>query len=513
MNQIGPLTAAASRTVPRGGDNGPGQQPGGANAASGADERARIAIELASLTTRLQEESPKNAALVQLQTYLGALRVQAEAAGVNTEADGASSLSAAPDSAIDMTEELAFPSVKEDSQRRATSFPIDELLDGLDDIPARAPTPPPKAHARQNSRPKSVLPAPRPGIADDRDPFLTVAKRRSDVQQPSVPTRGSSLRPFDVPHRRAESFCTAVTVLGFDDTKSAGEPKSPNPAGRVARFLGQVRNVLPRPRSSSGAAPRSDRRLSVFRPLSFYPKAETAEPAEAPEPDTVFGVSLSKSMQIAKTSARTHHTGSGSSRRDFPLCVLSCAAHIKSSGGILAPDIFGMASDAERVAALREAFSAPPAYGADLDWAAFTPYDAAELILLFLSELPRPLVPESVARRWIALSRQAMQVGSDAVRLEQCIDFWEEALGGIRGAARSLLKLLLNLWGEVADAAHENDMTAERLAGRILRPLMHIPPGKYTTDYMLGLAFLIRRRSEYSLLLAGGVRKSNAAFE
>ncbi len=218
-------------------------------------------------------------------------------------------------------------------------------------------------------------------------------------------------------------------------------------------------------------------------------------------------------MQIAKTSARTHHTGSGSSRRDFPLCVLSCAAHIKSSGGILAPDIFGMASDAERVAALREAFSAPPAYGADLDWAAFTPYDAAELILLFLSELPRPLVPESVARRWIALSRQAMQVGSDAVRLEQCIDFWEEALGGIRGAARSLLKLLLNLWGEVADAAHENDMTAERLAGRILRPLMHIPPGKYTTDYMLGLAFLIRRRSEYSLLLAGGVRKSNAAFE
>jgi hypothetical protein len=98
------------------------------------------------------------------------------------------------------------------------------------------------------------------------------------------------------------------------------------------------------------------------------------------------------------------------------------------------------------------------------------------------------------------------------MRLEQCIDFWEEALGGIRGPARSLLKLLLNLWGDIADAADANDMTAERLAARVLNPLMHLPPGRYNTDFMLGLAFLIRKRSEYSMLLQGSTRKSNAAF-
>ncbi|CAK7198250.1 hypothetical protein SEUCBS139899_000909 [Sporothrix eucalyptigena] len=261
------------------------------------------------------------------------------------------------------------------------------------------------------------------------------------------------------------------------------------------------------------------------------------------EPDAVFGVSLRKSIHMAGSSARTHHTGShGASRREFPLCIFKCYTFIRSGNGLYTPDIFGGGVpgvvDAEsldivnpdRVRALREHFSTPPLYGADLEdmssaiviesgsgavlsHRGYSRHDAAALILQYLELLPRPLVSEAVARRWVTLSRQATISGSYAKRLDQCIDFWEEALGGVRGPARSLLKLLLNLWGDIADAAERNDMTAERLAGRVLRPLMHLEGGRYETDYMLSLAFIIRKRSEYALLLRGGGRKSNAAFE
>ncbi len=282
----------------------------------------------------------------------------------------------------------------------------------------------------------------------------------------------------------------------------------PSAARRMSRFFGHMRNALSeaskdaRPRTSSGP-----------RPPSKAPPAATA--TLPPEPDAIFGVSLSKSMQVAKSTARTRHTDSKSpSRREFPLCMLSCATYLKTSGGTSMPDIFGAVGDPRRLAALRAVFSTPPTYGSDVDWALFTPYEASDLMVNFLRELPRPLVSEAVARRWVSLSKQATQTGSDAMRLEQCIDFWEEALGGLGGGApaRSLFKLLLNLWGDVADAAHENDMTAERLAARVVRPLMHTSPSTYDTDYMLGLAFLIRKRSEYGALLAGGTRKSNAAF-
>ncbi|KAI3400074.1 hypothetical protein diail_4612 [Diaporthe ilicicola] len=272
--------------------------------------------------------------------------------------------------------------------------------------------------------------------------------------------------------------------------------------------------------SSTGASIRSNssRLSSVFRRVSIWsPRITTEAAQEEPEPDDIFGVSLKKSMQMATATVKTHHDGSkGSSRRDFPRCILSCVTFIRENNGVHAPHIFGgeMAGGESmvRVAGLKESFSTAPYYGeGNIDWEAYDVYDAAELIVLFLQQLAKPLVSETVAKRWIVLSKQATLPGSMGMRLDHCIDFWDEALLGIRGAARSLVKLLLNLWGDVADAADANEMTAERLAARMLNPLMHLPAGKYTTDYMLGLAFLIRKRSEYSIMLRDG-RESKAAF-
>lgn len=261
------------------------------------------------------------------------------------------------------------------------------------------------------------------------------------------------------------------------------------------------------------------RRVSLWRPRT----EEDAVREEDAEPDDIFGVSLKKTMQMAAATVKTHHDGTkASSRRQFPRCVLTCVSFIQDQNGVYAPNIFGgdmgMPLSGSggpgmlRVAALKEKFSTPPSYGEGMDWAGHDVYDAAELVVLFLQQLPKPLVTETVAKRWIVMSKQATLPGSMGLRLDECIDFWDEALLGVRGAARDLFKLLLNLWGDIADAADVNDMTAERLAARLLNPLMHLPAGKYTTDYMLGLAFLIRKRSEYSAVLRGG-RKSKAAFE
>lgn len=232
----------------------------------------------------------------------------------------------------------------------------------------------------------------------------------------------------------------------------------------------------------------------------------------------VFGVPLAQSMQVAKGVDHDGNTSSKEGRnannntREYPLCVLRCVYFIQDQG-LETPDIFGQDGNQLRLSELKEIFSSiDTGYGKILDWCRFTVHEAADLILLFLSELPTPLVPESVAKRWLFLSRQATVAGSMAMRLDQGIDFWEEAFLGIHGASRALLRLLLNLWGDIVDMSEFNDMTAERLAERTMRPLVHLPAARFETDLMLGLAFMIRKRSEYRMKAKGTGRKRNAVL-
>ncbi|KAK4646858.1 uncharacterized protein QC761_100940 [Podospora bellae-mahoneyi] len=246
---------------------------------------------------------------------------------------------------------------------------------------------------------------------------------------------------------------------------------------------------------------------------SHNPSASTPSLAESLTSTNVFGVPVAQSMKVAKGVASTSHEGGsagGKSARDYPLCILRCVYYIRDMGLAECPHVFGQDGDSYRVSDLREIFNTPQTgYGKVLDWRDFTVYDAADLILVYLNELPKPLVPDSLAKRWIKLSKQSNVAGSMALRIDQGIDFWEEALMGIKGPERSLFKLLLTLWGDIADQAERNEMTAERLAGRVMRPLLHFVPvsamgkaaakqAQYETDLLLGIAFMIRKRSEYN---------------
>ncbi|KAI5920628.1 Rho GTPase activation protein [Camillea tinctor] len=392
-----------------------------------------------------------------------------------------------PDSAIDISVEPVFKTLKDALAKNSDEvLYMDEVMETiLEAGPSRAPTPPPKDSKR-----------------------LELA--RSKMASPSFEAQ---------PNSPTQSYGVVTRISS--DSRTVGRAASTKPRKGLGKFFGPIKDVIvenrPHTRSTSSTISsdvrpstpviqaslvrKGSRRLSVsFKKMPMW-NAELLEEPEGSNDNSVFGVSLQKSMQVAKGTAKTHHSGNGgSSRREFPLCMQKCCFFIKNEG-VEAPGVFAEPGDPLLVAKLKDIFSKAPTYGEDIDWEPFGVYEAADLILLFLSQLPKPLVSETIAKRWISLSRQATLSGSHGTRLDQCIDFWEEALGGLRGPSRSLFKLLLNLWGEVAEAADKNEMTAERLAAVVIKPLMHVSSAKYDTDYMLSLAFLIRRRSEYSELL------------
>lgn len=404
--------------------------------------------------------------------------------------------------------------------------------------PRKAPRPPPGhdgsdgngGTAVRKSRSSTIPPSTREsrmGINGSR-----LFGRKNSFSVPARPTRpGSAQGSTRGPTLSNLALDAARPETPAREVVARASPHHPPPTAQNTTTRHFPRPSISTVASKAGSVRSTSSRLSsVFSRVSFWKHRDEAAAAAAAaeeelEPDDIFGVSLKKSMQVASASVRTHHDGSkSSSRREFPRCVLVCVSFIRDNGGVRVPNIFGGDSSLSpggdsnnnnnkaRVLALKEAFSTPPSYGdGNVDWSGHDVFDAADLVVLFLQQLRRPLITEAVAKRWIVMSKQATLPGSMGIRTDSCLDFWDEALLGVRGAARSLFKLLLNLWGDIADAQELNDMTAERLAACLLNPLMHLPSGKYTTDYMLGLAFLIRKRSEYSIMLREG-RKSHAAF-
>ncbi|KAK5651256.1 hypothetical protein OQA88_12664 [Cercophora sp. LCS_1] len=434
------------------------------------NELASVVSRMSNEAIQLQALSRQNGAFAPLHQYIESLQAHAVAA-LNLELDriqarrtNKSSMEA-PDSAIEMSydEQDVAPPTK--STFDIPMEEIDEMLDELAEMPVRPPTPPPKSRARSMSR--------------ERRPSTSSAN--TQFHRPRTQS--------DASHRRDWSFTSNIPDTLPASTSSPPSTSSSNPPPT---------STLSRRRSLSTA----------LRSLSFRRKpSQDTTTSEPPQPE-IFGTDLSTTITIARGIAGTSHSSGGSSSHSYPLSILRCVYHIRDKG-LSTPDIFGLPSPPANISHLKAVFSSPvTGYGKTLSWDPFTVHDAANLILLFLSELPTPLIPLSVAKRWIVLSRQATISGSMAMRLDQGIDFWEEAFMGLKSHARALFKLLVNLWGEVADQAEVNDMTAERLAGRVMGPLLQ---RRYETDLVLGLAFVVRKRSEYGVGLGRGGR-SNAAF-
>ncbi|KAI0109968.1 Rho GTPase activation protein [Daldinia grandis] len=479
------------------------------NSAAVMEDVSRVLVEMNQLRMRLSGEFEKNETDFSLYNYMTRLKSYAEKIisvkegeheaersikEVDETADqgafvGDQKLFGAyigdkPDSAIDVSVESASKSrndVQADPEDEKIPT-IEELMASFVGIPSRAPTPPPKDSKRLELA-RSLMVSPFEAIPNDSYGVVTeIVAQGPPAESPPSITKSRGFGKFFAPLKHAISETRPQTRSTTSTNATDIQPATPIIQASLVR--------------------RGSHRLSVsFKKLPMWNSELIMNEPEDTTPNSVFGVQLQKSMQVAKGTSKTHHSGhGGSSRRDFPLCMQKCCFFLKNEG-VEAPDIFAEPGDSYRVQKLKDIFSSGPTYGEDVNWTNFGVYDAADLILLFLSQLPKPLIAENIAKQWIALSRQAMLSGSHATRLDRCIDFWEEALGGLRGPSRTLFKLLLNLWADIAQAEEKNDMTAERLAGVLIKPLMHITSTKYETDFMLSLAFLIRRRVEYTELL------------
>ncbi|KAL2022121.1 hypothetical protein VTK56DRAFT_6165 [Thermocarpiscus australiensis] len=504
-----------------------------------AAEAARIIETAGNIRNDLQQ----NVALAKLGEYLDVLRAQAASAAGRHESQlsgnhrgpSTSVGGGAPDSAIDVgydEETIALPDMQTQTtppEQKGLHFEgwgeeLDDFAGELNEMPVRAPPVPVRSVSRMSSSTASSTRSPRSTTSDSYR-SRGMAGRFNDSR-----SSGFSASSRFAPHRSVQERCyTPATELSYP----MGDFRSPR-SSACAQIYNPIwenpRPIVPsRPTTSNSEKPplhpetgiprRSSSKFSTtLRSLLHKRSSERPDDERAGVgPDAVFGVPLAKSIQVAKGIASTRHGGGGSSARtarDYPLCVLRCIYYIRDCG-LETPHVFGADANQLLLAQLKEIFNSPETgYGKDLDWSRFTVYEAADLILLFLSELPKPLVSESVAKHWISLSKQANVPGTLGLRLDQGIDFWEEAFLGIHSPARELFKLLLNLWADIADASAVNEMTAERLAGRVLRPLMHASVARHQTEFLLGLAFMIRKRSEYNLAARGvGRKRSNAAFQ
>jgi GTPase-activating protein SAC7 len=486
------------------------------------EDVSRMLAEIGTLRLRQPKEFSQNDPDCTLYNYMGCLKRYGEEIIRGTGYDNVQGafvgdkemfgayVGDTPDSAIDLYEAPPFNSLREALTKNLEENGLyvahdDEVEEAPDDdlssVPSRAPTPPPRNRERLEGQRRNVM-----------SPASSETTAQSLYLEPTTTSGGSpTLKSYPPPvleNSRFKKFMGHVSKRSFSELR----PDSRMTIASSAYTGTTAASTDPRPSTPvirASLVRRGGERLSVsIKKLPMW--SNDLEELTNSEANAVFGVSLSKSIQIAKGTAKTHHNGTGSSRRDFPLCIHMCCTFLKNEG-VEAPEIFSEPGDPLRVHKLKEIFSRPPTYGEDINWTNFGVYDAADLILLYLAQLPRPLVSEMTAKRWIKLSRQATISGSKGTRADQCIDFWEEALGTLRGPSRTLFKLLLNLWADIAEAADSNDMTAERLADVLLKPLMHNFTYKHKTDFMLAVAFMIRKRIEYQNMLKDEQKEARRA--
>ncbi|KAK3389861.1 Rho GTPase activation protein [Podospora didyma] len=273
--------------------------------------------------------------------------------------------------------------------------------------------------------------------------------------------------------------------------------------------------------SSSGLSEISSRRTLSREPL--------AGPQSQPKP--VFGVDLNTSIRVAPMRIRISHKGQSTSYRTFPLGVYKCCEFIRKSG-CSALNLFSSPGNTFNIAQLKEIFNSAPTYGESFDFAGteYTVHDAARLILLYLEELPKPLIPASVVKSWVLLARQEGAIEPPCPRVESGLDFWTEALNRLPVANRNLAKHLLTLFAEVLPRTYSrgdgsarteiSEADARQLASVVSRALFHHDAegnkkevegdkkskkkqkkNNNSVHPTLALAFLIKKRGEYTASL------------
>lgn len=312
-----------------------------------------------------------------------------------------------------------------------------------------------------------------------------------------------------------------------------------------SRGQGAADDELPTPDGTTPTSPSSyPNRGETSATSRFFNRMPWLGDSQSRKPEAVFGVDLKESIRVAPMKIRISHKGRSTSYRTFPLAVHKCCEFIRRAGmqalspaGVTFPltslggtdgNIFSLAGNAYNVASLKAIFSLPPSFGEQFQFEGsdYTVHDAAQLILTFLEELPKPLISPSVVRSWILLARQEGAIEPPCPRVETGLDFWTEALNRLPTTNRNLTKHLLTLFAEVllAAAGTITEADARQLAAAVSKAMFHHDadgspatskgrdqrkkPARRNVQPTLALAFLIKKRGDYAVALSAASKEA-----
>ncbi|KAK0621972.1 hypothetical protein B0T17DRAFT_308251 [Bombardia bombarda] len=335
-----------------------------------------------------------------------------------------------------------------------------------------------------------------------------------------------------------EEFIEKRSLTPYELSMSTEQKEREEAGGDTTPVPPLPHHAPPPPPSSSAASNAYSRPFSsaestrkLKKPKRLMRLRERDEPDEGPTKGSVFGMDLSESIRVAPMRIRISHKGRSTSYRTFPISVYKCIQFIRSKDCADAT-LFSNPGDAFNVAELKSIFTTGPDYGESFSFTStdYTVYDAARLITIYLSELPKPLVSNSVLKSWVLLARQQGAIEPPCPqRIDMGLDFWAEALNRLPMANRNLVKELLNMFAEIlmplaqsaTDAAGPNKSTvikeadARHFSAAISRALFHSDETqtmKNAVHPTLALAFIIGERGKYLDSLGAsnkGKRESN----
>ena len=104
-----------------------------------------------------------------------------------------------------------------------------------------------------------------------------------------------------------------------------------------------------------------------------------------------------------------------------PVVVAKCGLYLKETAQNT-EGIFRVSGSNRRINELQAIFDLPPRYGKDLDWAGYSPHDAASVLRRFLNSMPEPVIPQDLYRNFTAVLREWRSIRSSSRNEEAGID-------------------------------------------------------------------------------------------
>lgn len=136
-------------------------------------------------------------------------------------------------------------------------------------------------------------------------------------------------------------------------------------------------------------------------------------------------------------------------------------------------------------------FDSPPRYGKGWDWSGYTVFDAANLLLRYILQLPEPLIPLDFFERFCQPLRdhQADAVGASDNQYPSIGTFDSDAVtktyqGLIKGLpplSRQFLLYMLDLLAVFASKSDLNKMTTSKLSAHFQPGVLSHPQHRLTT--------------------------------